>query len=204
MLGFLIGAGVLAIGGAVAAKDNIEMIHHTSKVDENGNLEYYDRKCRRYLNGERVHRTTSKDEDGVTLYQTVGTSSGKVYESSYGRGTQQLLEYSEQNKQLALKKGKNAYNQFYPYFGRFVTTEISTGKIITCLLEEYDRKAQKKIYRKWYYKPSQGKFHNRTLPGDYGIEITKEEYNNLWCPGSTYTCLPDDNDVAMDLMGLKH
>ena len=40
MLGFLIGVGVLAIGGAVAAKDNIEMIHHTSKVDENGNLEY--------------------------------------------------------------------------------------------------------------------------------------------------------------------
>ena len=160
MLGFLIGVGALAIGGAVAAKDNIEMIHHTSKVDENGNLEYYDRKCRRYLNGERVHRTTSKDEDGVTLYQTVGTSSGKVYESSYGRGTQQLLEYSEQGKQSALN-------------------------------------------RKWYYKPSQGKVYNRTLPGDYGIEITKEEYNNLWCPGCTYTCLPDDNDVASDLMGLE-
>ena len=41
MLGFLIGAGVLAIGGAVAAKDNIEMILHTSNLVDYFFLDYY-------------------------------------------------------------------------------------------------------------------------------------------------------------------
>lgn len=41
---------------------------------------------------------------------------------------------SEREKQDAIERGKLAYMQYNPYFGRSVTTEIATGRTITCLL----------------------------------------------------------------------
>ncbi|MEI3163750.1 MAG: hypothetical protein V8S74_10295 [Lachnospirales bacterium] len=203
MLAALLFLGALGISGALCAKENHEMKRDSRTVDEKGNVHYYDRLCRDYINGERVQRVTTEDSNGVTLYSTVGVNSHKVYDTSYGRGTQQLLEYSEHDKQENIKYGKNAYNQYNPYFGKFVTTEISSGRTITCLFDGTNKKTGKKFYRKWYFRPEcQGKLdYNTTVDGDMGIEITKEEYDSLSVVSQKCTCMPSDYDVVHKLWG---
>lgn len=203
MLGALLFLGALGISGALCAKENHEMKRDSRTVDEKGNVHYYDRLCRDYINGERVQRVTTEDSNGVTLYSTVGVNSHKVYNTSYGRGTQQLLDYSEIRKQKAIEYGDLAYSQYNPYFGRSVTTEIATGRTITCLFEyEY---GDKPIYKKWYFRPEcQGKLdYNVTVDGDYGIDITREEYYKLDVLAGSHTSLPSDRKVCDDLMGIN-
>ena len=128
-------------------------------------------------------------------------NSSKVYDTSYGRGTQQLFEMSEREKQDAIERGKLAYMQYNPYFGRSVTTEISTGRTITCLFAW--EHGDKPIYKKWYFRPEcQDKFgYRETVKGDYGIDITKEEYYKLQTIGISHTNLPSDQKVLDDLWG---
>ena len=203
MLGALLFFGMLGVSGAKAAYDNYDMKKHTRKVDENGNVHYMDRLCNDYINGEKVQRIETKDPNGVTLYSTVGTSTHKVYDTAYGRGTQQLFDYSERDKQENLKYGKNVFNQYNPYFERFVTTEISTGRTITCLFSGTNQKTGEKFYRKWYFRPEcQGKYdYRKTVDGDMGIEITKEEYDSLNFGVQYCTHIPSDNAVAHALWG---
>ena len=99
-----------------------------------------DRLCNDYINGERVKRVETTDRNGVKLYSTVGVNSSRVYNTSYGRGTQQLFEMSERDKQDNIKRGYNVYEQYNPYFGTFVTTEISSGRTITCLFSGKNQK----------------------------------------------------------------
>ena len=201
MLGALLFFGVLGVSGIRAAYENYDMKKSSRKVDEKGNVHCYDRLCRDYINGERVQRIETMDKDGVTLYSTVGINSHKIYDTSYGRGTQQLFEMSEHDKQKSIEYGKLAYVQYNPYFGRSVSTEIATGKTITCLFKwEY---GDKHIYKKWYFRPEcQGKLDYReTVKGDYGIDITKEEYYKLQTIPPSYTSLPSDQKVLDDLWG---
>ena len=110
---------------------------------------------------------------------------------------------SEREKQDAIERGKLAYMQYNPYFGRQVTTEIATGRTITCLFKwEY---GDKHIYKKWYFRPEcQDKFgYRETVKGDYGIDITKEEYYKLQTIGISYTNLPSDQKVLNDLWGKR-
>ncbi len=201
MLGALLFLGALGISGALCAKDNHEMKRDSRTVDEKGNVHYYDRLCRDYINGERVQRVATEDSNGVTLYSTVGVNSHKVYNTSYGRGTQQLLDYSEVRKQKAIEHGDLAYSQYNPYFGRSVTTEIATGRTITCLFIR--ECGDKRIYKKWYFRPEcQGKLdYNVTVDGDYGIDITREEYYKLDVLAGSHTCAPSDWKVRDDLEG---
>ena len=173
----------------------------TRTVDKDGNVHYADRLCNDYINGERVKRVETTDRNGVKLYSTVGVNSSKVYDASYGRGTQQLFEMSERDKQDAIERGKLAYMQYNPYFGRSVTTEIATGRTITCLFAW--EHGDKPIYKKWYFRPEcQDKFgYRETVKGDYGIDITKEEYYKLQTIGISYTNLPSDQKVLDDLWG---
>ena len=173
------------------------------RVDENGNVHYMDRLCNDYINGERVKRVETTDRNGVKLYSTVGVNSSKVYDTSYGRGTQQLFEISEHDKQENLKYGKNVYSQYNPYFGKTVTTEISSDRTITCLFSGKNSKTGKEFYRVWYFRPEcQGKLdYNTTVDGDMGIEITKEEFNKLNFGALTCTCMPSDYDVVHALWG---
>ena len=129
-------------------------------------------------------------------------SSSKVYNTSYGRGTQQLLEMSERDKQSAIEFGKLAYSQYNPYFQRFVTTEITTNRTITCLYSGKDPKTKKNVYKKWYFRPEcQGKYdYNCTVKGDFGIDISEEEYKKLDVISPTYTHLPTDRQVLNKLM----
>ena len=172
--GLLAFLGIYAGSAAKAAKDNYDMKKITRTVDEKGNVHYSDRLCNDYINGERVKRVETTDRNGVKLYSTVGVNSSKVYDTSYGRGTQQLFAMSEREKQDAIERGKLAYMQYNPYFGRSVTTEISTGRTITCLFAW--EHGDKPIYKKWYFRPEcQDKFgYRETVKGDYGIDITKE------------------------------
>lgn len=104
--GLLAFLGIYAGSAAKAAYDNYDMKKTTRTVDEKGNVHYMDRLCNDYINGERVKRVETTDRNGVKLYSTVGVNSSKVYDTSYGRGTQQLFAMSEYDKQQNLKYGK--------------------------------------------------------------------------------------------------
>ena len=156
--GLLAFLGIYAGSAAKAAYDNYDMKRTTRTVDKDGNVHYMDRLCNDYINGERVKRVETTDRNGVKLYSTVGVNSSKVYDTSYGRGTQQLFAMSEHDKQENLKYGKNVYSQYNPYFGKTVTTEISSGRTITCLFSGKNSKTGKEFYRVWYFRPEcQGK-----------------------------------------------
>lgn len=199
--GLLVFLGIYAGSAAKATYDNYDMKKTTRTVDKDGNVHYMDRLCNDYINGERVKRVETTDRNGVKLYSTVGVNSSKVYDTSYGRGTQQLFEMSEREKQDAIERGKLAYMQYNPYFGRSVTTEIATGRTITCLFAW--EHGDKPIYKKWYFRPEcQDKFgYRETVKGDYGIDITKEEYYKLQTIGISYSNLPSDQKVLNDLWG---
>lgn len=201
MFGALIFLGVVGISAAKASYDNYEMKKTSKRIDENGNVRYYDRLCRDHINGERVQRVTSLDPDGVTLYNTVGVKTGKVYDTSYGRNFHNLMKFSEDDKQMSIKFGKNAYTQWNPYFERLVTTEISSGRTITCLWAGYNHITKENFYRKWYFRPEcQGKFdYNKTVEGDTGIEITEEEYKKLKISAPSYISSPSDSEVKEKL-----
>lgn len=203
--GLLTFLGMYTGSAAKAAYDNYDMKKTTRTVDENGNVHYMDRLCNDYINGERVKRVETTDRNGVKLYSTVGVNSSKVYDTSYGRGTQQLFEMSEHDKQDAIERGKLAYVQYNPYFGRSVTTEIATGRTITCLFEGKDPETKEPFYKKWYFRPEcQDKYDWRnTVKGDYGIDITKEEYYKLKTVPSSYTEIPSDQKVAWKLMNIN-
>lgn len=203
--GLLAFLGIYAGSAAKAAYDNYDMKKITRRVDENGNVHYMDKLCNDYINGERVKRVETTDRNGVKLYSTVGVNSSKVYDTSYGRGTQQLFEMSERDKQDAIERCKLAYMQYNPYFGRSVTTEISTGRTITCLFEGKDPETKEPFYKKWYFRPEcQDKYDWRnTVKGDYGIDITKEEYYKLKTVPSSYTEIPSDQKVAWKLMNIN-
>lgn len=201
--GLLAFLGIYAGSAAKAAKDNYDMKKITRTVDEKGNVHYADRLCNDYINGERVKRVETTDRNGVKLYSTVGVNSSRVYDTSYGRGTQQLFEMSEYDKQQNLKYGKNVYDQYNPYFEKTVTTEISSGRTITCLFSGKNSKTGKEFFRVWYFRPEcQGKNdYNKTVDGDMGIAITKEEFNKLNFGALTCTCMPSDYDVVHALWG---
>lgn len=201
--GLLAFLGIYAGSAAKAAYDNYDMKKTTRTVDEKGNVHYADRLCNEYINGERVKRVETTDRNGVKLYSTVGVNSSRVYDTSYGRGTQQLFEMSEYDKQQNLKYGKNVYDQYNPYFGKTVTTEISSGRTITCLFNGKNSKTGKKFFRVWYFRPEcQGKFdYNKTVDGDMGIEITEEEFNKLNFGALTCSNVPSDFSVTKKLWG---
>lgn len=201
--GLLAFLGIYAGSAAKAAYDNYDMKKTTRTVDENGNVHYMDRLCNDYINGERVKRVETTDRNGVKLYSTVGVNSSRVYDTSYGRGTQQLFAMSEHDKQENIKLGYNVYEQYNPYFGTFVTTEISSGRTITCLFSGKNSKTGKEFYRVWYFRPEcQGKLdYNTTVEGDMGIEITKEEFNKLKFGCLKCTCMPSDYNVVHALWG---
>ncbi|HAU85205.1 MAG TPA: hypothetical protein DCW90_06800 [Lachnospiraceae bacterium] len=203
--GLLAFLGIYAGSAAKAAYDNHEMKNYTRTVDKDGNVHYMDRLCNDYINGERVKRVETTDRNGVKLYSTVGVNSSKVYDTSYGRGTQQLFAMSDQNKQRAIEYGDLAYMQYNPYFERQVTTEIATGRTITCLFEGKDPETNEPFYKKWYFRPEcQDKYDWRnTVKGDYGIDISKEEYYKLKTVLSSYTSIPSDREVAWKLMNIK-
>ena len=197
MLGFLAYLGIRSIASAKKAYDNYDMKKSTQWVDSNGNVHWYDSHCQNHVNGEKVMQVRVRDSDGLERINTVGVKSYKVYNSEYSPYTKRMLEFSEENKRKAIKYGDKAYNQYNPYFGECVTTEIETNRTITCLYKRKDKKTGKTIYKKWYFRPErQGKYdYNHTVEGDYGINITEEEYKKLKILCGTFSTIPNDLKV---------
>ena len=203
--GILAFLGIYAGSALNALADDVSMMKHSCTVDKDGNIHYIDRLCNEYINNERVKKVETKDKNGVKLYSTVGVKSGRVYKTSYDGRTQRMFDISEQNKQMEIERGNLAYLQYNPYFGRHVTTEIATGKVITCLYEGKDPETGKMVYKKWYFRPEcQDKYDWRnTVKGDYGIDITEEEYEKLKIIGDTSNNLPSDGKVLNKLWGVE-
>ena len=201
--GILAFLGIYAGSALNALADDVSMMKHSCTVDKDGNIHYIDRLCNEYINNERVKKVETKDKNGVKLYSTVGVKSGRVYKTSYDGRTQRMFDISEQNKQMEIERGNLAYLQYNPYFGRHVTTEIATGKVITCLYEGKDPETGKMVYKKWYFRPEcQDKYDWRnTTKGDYGIDITEDEYEKLKIIGDTSNHLPSDGKVLNKLWG---
>ena len=201
--GLLAFLGIYAGSALNALADDVSMMKHSCTVDKDGNIHYIDRLCNEYINNERVKKVETKDKNGVKLYSTVGVKSGRVYKTSYDGRTQRMFDISEQNKQMEIERGNLAYLQYNPYFGRHVTTEIATGKVITCLYEGKDPETGKMVYKKWYFRPEcQDKYDWRnTTKGDYGIDITEDEYEKLKIIGDTSNHLPSDGKVLNKLWG---
>ena len=207
MLGALLFLGALGVSGVLCAKDNYEMKKTSFHYDEDGNSWYYDRKCNRYINGEKTELEYREDENGITHRCIVGTQSKKVYKDSYDPMKKQRDWLNDKDYQRNIKSGKKAFNKFDPRFASPVTIEMDTGKIITCLYKGTNRKTGIEQCRKFYLHDDMiaefGKYaYNKTSPGDKGIPISEEEYNQLdiACPG--YTKMPDDFDVVRELWGL--
>ncbi len=180
MLGGLLALLGLGISGAGAVKDNIEMKNYSRHIDEDGNLVYMDRHCREYYNGERTRDTVIYDELDNPHRCVVGVNSGKVYKDYYGNSEKNWSVYSEGAYKTSMKYGKLAYGKYDPRFGRPVTVEISTGKVITCLYEETCSKTYYKFYLSdWALKNRKQSAYQYTAPSDLGVEITKEEYDKL-------------------------
>ena len=86
-----------------------------------------------------------------------------------------------------------------------MTREIETGKVITCLYEGKDPETGKMVYKKWYFRPEcQDKYDwSHTVKGDYGIDITEDEYEKLKIIGDTSNHLPSDGQVLNKLWGVE-
>ena len=77
--------------------------------------------------------------------------------------------------------------------------------MITCLYEGKDPETGKMVYKKWYFRPEcQDKYDWRnTVKGDYGIDITEEEYEKLKIIGDTTNHMPSDGKVLNKLWGVE-
>ena len=191
--------GLFAIGSGInCAIDNAQSKRESAYYDQNGNLTCYDRKGREYKNGERVTQHVRYDNGHNRYTYSVEVNSGKIYNSV---DTDRNLYYRRVSDENALKYAKE-YNKktaciWNDYFGRNVTTELETGKVIACLWTQDDRflkPGEKKEYRKWYVKPNAKPWeYNTTDENDFGILITKEEYVALNCALGSHAKIPTYN-----------
>lgn len=197
VLGFL---GALGISGTKCAIENEQSKNETMRIDENGNRVCYDRVGHELYNGEKTYQHTRYDRYGNRHTYTVGVNSKKIYADSFDRRVAKMRKFEEENKKVALRYGKLAYNKFDPRFNRLVTTEMSTGKVIACLFKSILNDGTTE-YRKFYCNnPNPNSLdYDKTAIGDEGIIITEEEYEKLKTVGGTYSILPSDPQVLNKL-----
>ena len=173
--------GGAAIGRAV---DNHQMKKYSFKYTENGEPMWIDRKCNTYINGERVIPKFVRSRQDL-IY--VGQRSGKVYFDPQEAKIKRMEKISNENMEHAKEKGKLAYDKWYPQCERMLSTEISTGKPLA-YVKAYEAR---NLYRKFYLKKIPNSIHSMivTEPGDFGVPISKEEYEKLKYIGDHYGCL---------------
>lgn len=192
--------GVAGIGRAV---DDAKTKKNSACIDSNGNVCSVGRTGKYYVNGEETYSWAQDDKYGNRHNMTIGVNSGKVYHDSFDDEVRMRSQSDEIEKQRMLKRGYLAYNKYDFRFRQPVTTEISTGKVIAALCIEYTEDHHAGGYYKFYYKertPHSSCDFDKSAIGDYGIKITKEEYDKLNIPYSTSNCLPSDPNVANKLL----
>lgn len=196
MAGFL-GALWLALWGAGEIKNSIEKSEALSKpsyiAPETGQPVYRDNHSKLYgKNGEKLEPRYLKNPDGSLRIQMVGKRTGIVYEDDYLKKIKRMESLDETHLKRAKEYGDLAYLKYDAKYGRSLTTEISTGKIIAAL---YDYPS-KGIYRKFYLKnmPVTQYIRTEADSDDFGIPITKFEYEKLNILQGTHTSLPKVRD----------
>lgn len=203
MLGNILFLGMMGISGLLGLRDNQDIKKKSLKYDKDMNLHYIDRFGEEYINGEKIKHIIEYDDNGNRHNYSVGIRSNKNYNDLFDNRIEQINNRNEEEKKKKLQYGYLAYNKYDLYFKEYVTTEIKTGKVITCLYSGFNEKTHKKEYRKWYfqYDKQERKDYRKTLNGDYGIIISKEEYEKLDISGKTCSGLPSDNEVLNILFG---
>ena len=191
MLAALLFGAALTVSGICAFKDDIVTKADSRRVDDKGNVSYYDRRGNRYINGERIRRTYFVDENGKTHFVEKGADTGKIYRDKYQEVVNYYDKENAERKKEAIEFGFSGYLAYVKEFdyAQLGFTEISTGKIIACLFSWKDE------YRKFYWN-HKGISTKETDMGDYGIKITKKEYDDLMAnTNGLVACLPSDRKV---------
>ena len=200
MLGLLMSLGLFGGAAAKNAYDNAAMKKYTSSYDSNGNHHYCDNSMREYINGEKVRNGGYTDNKGIYHRTETGVNSGKVYTDYVCPSEQLKADYQDREIQWAKDHNVLIANIYQPRFKREVATELSTGKVIACMMDYKVNGITH--YRKFYVKPDAKEYeYNVTAKGDMGIEITKDDYYSMFTVPPTYSCLPSDYDVVHALWG---
>ena len=202
MLGALLCLGIFGGAAAKAAYDNYDMKKYSTRYDENGNRHYFDRLGTDYINGERIRNSGYTDNRGVYHRTEIGLNSDKVYTDYVCPSEQMKADFQDREIQWAKDHNVLMANIYQPRFNKQVETELSTGKVIACMMDYKVNGVTH--YRKFYVKPDAKEYeYNETAKGDMGIEITKDEYYKMFTVPPTYSCLPSDYDVVHALYGDK-
>ncbi|MFR3158400.1 MAG: hypothetical protein ACLTOK_09000 [Anaerobutyricum soehngenii] len=176
--------GACCIGSAIScASDDAHAKRTSSFKDYNGNNVCFDRLGRKIVNGERTYQDVKYDQYGNRHNYTVGCSSNHVYGDEFDQQLARERKWDEIDKQQSIEHGKLAYLKYFPEKRKRQTCEISTGKYISCLYHE----CYADEYRKFY---SFDDNLRTSAPGDYGVVITKEEYQKLKIVGGTEANMP--------------
>lgn len=194
MIGTLIFLSVLGISGLSCLSDN-HYCKKTSIHKEGNDTVWYDRKGREIRNGEYTTYRIREDKYGNFGGQVVGLKTGTVYEDKLSEEYAFHKSEEKQCLEFAKKSDDLAYNKYYPQYNKAFTTEISTGKIISCLWEYKEFPSGETKFRKYYFNPTTMKWPKGTAPGDMGIEITRDEYVRLRCFMCTATTFPTDYEM---------
>ena len=170
--------GTKAVGRAI---ENKKMKDYTYKVNENGQATWLDFDANQYVNGEKLVGKLERKPDGQLYRLEVGQRSGKVYVDPYEN------VMSKMDRQNFLERSSS--EKYHREFHCVASTELATEKIIICIYgSDYS-----KIYRKWYLNNKViDKYNNSPEPddNDFGVPITKDEYDRLRREMHTYSTIP--------------
>lgn len=196
-LGLLLWGTLKAIGHIGCAVENAQSKKSTAHYDNKGNVVSNGYDGTTYYNGEKTYSWYETDKYGNDHYLTIGVNSGKVYSDSFDNQMSIMDKDNEERKARAIKRGRGTYMKYDPRFQCQVSTEVSTDRVIACLYKG-SIEPGKMEYRKFYInRQNPGRFgYNQSDPGDYGVIISKEEYDKLYEErGVTYSGIPYDDDV---------
>lgn len=194
----LFGAIWLALQCGASAKEAKERKDALSKpsytAPETGQAIYHDNHLRAYgKNGEKLEPKYTRMPNGELRIQMVGKRSGIIYEDNYARQMQKNIAQDEKNLNTAKKYGDLAYLKYNETYKCSYTTEISSGKIIAAISAD----DVNKIYRKFYLKEKPLGRYTSASNGDFGIPITKFEYDKYNIVGGTHS-----KTEALDMIGV--
>lgn len=199
MLGLLFSLGLFGGAAAKNAYDNAAMKRYSTQYDSNGNRHYIDNNGREYINGERIYNTGWTDSKGAYHRNEIGQSNGKVYTDYVCPSEQMKIDIYDRKVKWAKEHNMLCASLYHPKFKRDVLIELSTGKVVACILDYTKDGVQH--YRKFYTKPDAKQWEYReTAIGDYGVEITKAEFDKMWVTPNSYSVLPSDWDVVHALL----
>ena len=192
--------GALFIGAGIkAAYDNSVAMSKPSETLNNGVKVYRDRQSIRHINGEPVSEKYIYDEYHVRHNCLVGLKSGRVYYDYTSERRPGDIKRTVESLKEAKEKGRLIYDYFgHPKYCGKVNVEISTGKVIAAIYGN----EKTGVYRKFYADPYADPYGNYKKPqcykDDLGVEITREEYENMSMSLIDRVVLPSEINKKID------